>query len=555
MRDLTGVTCIGYARVSTERQAGEDKTSIAQQQKAIEQRAKALGLTVGAWFIDAGASGGTAARPQFKAMRDACDAAPRREPHFGTVLVLNSSRFGRFDNPEQSAYWRVWLEMRGWLVRFVENDDTEDRTTRTLMRAIADTAASKYRADVKVRAKSGAKSTTEQGFWRCEAPYGFRRKVVTPAGRERVLDLGVPKAPDERVKLTPHAEEAKIVRGVFERSAHGESLGEIVRWLNQKAPRRPWSRRLVQAILKNETYLGHIPGGRRRSIGVDSESGRAVLVKTTPDEWYTFRNAHPALVSPDLFDAVQARLAENRKMFRGGSGNYALSGLVVCSVCGQPYVGGGVGNTIHPTPQCPDGRSWFYRCRSAANDPPYRRPCRGHAGVISKHILEGAVLGEIAKVLIEPKMVRLRWEELDRALTEAEKPDKPVDVKAAKARITKLTQRRDRVVASIADGVLTRDEAASKLDAIRTELATLQRVTRPQKPERRRTLHPKLRAEVTRLVSDFAALARESKGRDLRELIRPWLAGAVFDKTTRRLALDIKLVPDGCTLSGQPARD
>ena len=79
------------------------------------------------------------------------------------------------------------------------------------------------------------------------------------------------------------------------------------------------------------------------------------------------------------------------------------------------------------------------RCRSVPNEPPHRGMCEGHAGTISKYILEAAVAREIAHVLSEPSMVKLLWEALDEAFTADSKPEPQVDPKAMRARITKLT--------------------------------------------------------------------------------------------------------------------
>src|SRR5262245_43101278 len=56
-------TAVGYCRVSTAKQAGEDKVSLAEQQRAITALAASLNLQVERWFIDAGASGGDHNRP------------------------------------------------------------------------------------------------------------------------------------------------------------------------------------------------------------------------------------------------------------------------------------------------------------------------------------------------------------------------------------------------------------------------------------------------------------------------------------------------------------
>lgn len=127
--------CVAYLRVSTERQANEVVTSLSDQQHAIEQLAAKMGITVDRWYRDEGASGATVeGRPAFSRMLADLAADPRR--HLCHVLVLNDSRFGRFSDPEESAYWRHHLRRLGWIVRFAEGDESQDKTARSVMRAI-----------------------------------------------------------------------------------------------------------------------------------------------------------------------------------------------------------------------------------------------------------------------------------------------------------------------------------------------------------------------------------------------------------------------------------
>ncbi len=65
---------IGYTRVSTQQQAGEDRTSLADQRDGIRRRASELGRTVDKWFSDEGVSGGTVeGRPGFQSLLSYCE--------------------------------------------------------------------------------------------------------------------------------------------------------------------------------------------------------------------------------------------------------------------------------------------------------------------------------------------------------------------------------------------------------------------------------------------------------------------------------------------------
>src|SRR5262245_17534531 len=154
MRTLQSVQCVGYCRVSTERQAGEDRTSIADQEAAIRARAERLGVEVGAWYRDEGASGATVEeRPKFRALLADCEASPRSARAPGIVLVLNDSRFGRFPDPDEAAALRFRFKQAGWIVRFCESDDTDDPTFRSVIRSLGSAQASEYRRNIQRNAR------------------------------------------------------------------------------------------------------------------------------------------------------------------------------------------------------------------------------------------------------------------------------------------------------------------------------------------------------------------------------------------------------------------
>lgn len=244
---LAGVSCIGYCRVSTEQQAGEQQTSLTDQARAIDALAVKLGASVGRWYRDERSGATVEQRPELSRLLADCAASPRKPSRPGLVLVLNDSRWGRFPDAEESAYWRTHLRRLGWLVRFVEHDDTQDPAVRTVMRAIVASQATQKRADVVANARRGSRGTASLGFWATRSPYGYHRTVVYPPGRTRTLKAHERKAIDEKVVLTPAPEEAAIVRTMFMRYATGtDTLASLVEWLQLDVPQRKWTRAAVQ---------------------------------------------------------------------------------------------------------------------------------------------------------------------------------------------------------------------------------------------------------------------------------------------------------------------
>jgi DNA invertase Pin-like site-specific DNA recombinase len=525
--NATAKPILGYVRVSTEDQAGEHRLSLPEQRRAIAERAHALDGAVVRVFEDAGVSGSTAeGRPGFMQLVGYCERHPTLN---GIVLVLNDSRFGRFDNPEESAFWRVTLARQGWTVRFVEND-ADDPMARGVLRAVGSIEATAARRAIQANAVRGARTTAQAGRWRTEAPLGYRRRATGPRG-VRVLEPGQRKADDEYVTLTPGpARERAIITFMFSTYANGmHSLGTLARRLRERFPARRWSTQTVRQVLVNPVYVGDVLAMRRVH--------RTTNQRRDPSEWVIVSNAHPPLVSRDMFDAVQDRLRRNRRELRRTTGGYALSGLLTCAHCDGHYVGHG--GPMGP-PDDPD------RYRYYADTGGELGRCPGPLGTLQRRVVEPQVIDAVAHVVSSPIVARAIERELDRLLA----TDGREGRQALMAEQADLERQADRLAAAVARGVLTDDLARREAAQLRAKRATVTAQLEEARFRSRR--QGTLRAERNRLVAlarDFATQARRLHGAALRELLRPWLASAVVDKARREIVLNIRQVP-GVALFG-----
>lgn len=527
------ISAVAYLRVSTERQASEERTSLADQEAATHALAARLGVHVGRIFKDAGASGATVqGRPAFRELLAWCEEnrRPARAP--GHVLVLNDSRLGRFEDPEEAAYWRHHLARLGWIVRFAEGDEVQG-DFRTVVRAIGSVQASEYRRTLIANTRRGKAGGARLGFWVSgRAPFGYRRRVVYPAGVERVLEQGQAKAPNEKVRLLPHAEEAETVRWIFEAYATGEhSLGSLADELHRRAPGRRWGRTVLNHLLRNDVYRGAVVGGRRRNA---------------PSDLYACEGAHPALVTPELWQAVQTRLSTNAGRGPGVRSTYLLGGLLRCTVCGFPYHGGGHGGKPRAAG---DEAPRYYRDSGAAA---LGGPCPGKIGAVARQLIDGAVLELMAKTLAAPAVRRRIERAIDAAIeaAPARVGQEETTLLAARAR---AEHRIGRLTDAVADGTLLAAEAAPKLAEARQALADAEAALQALRfaKGRARGLDAE-RERILQTVTDFPALAARAEPGRLRRLIEPWLQRATFDKETRVLTLGILPLP-ALGLIGSPA--
>ena len=533
-----GAAACAYLRVSTDDQAAEGKTSLADQRTAISLLAEKLGVVVGRWFEDPGASGASADRPGFDALRRFCETHPCPTSAPGYVLVMNDSRWGRFRDPDEATYWRVHFSRFGWRVQFAEGDETDDPLARGVLRAVHSATASAYRESIRANAKRGAIGAAKRGLWQNEAPLGYRRLATRPGQKSemgRILEPGQRKADDEETRLTlgPESEQA-VVQWMFKTYAAGlTSLGEMARELDRRCPTRQWSPQTVRAVLKNPAYLGDVVWCRRPHDVVERQH-TPVRDRT---EWVVVSNTHPPLVSRALFAEVQRRFHERAGVRRTATvGGYALSGLLTCAQCGKPYRG--AGGPKGP-PHDPD-RYRFYRDSGGVG----RRPvCNGRLGTLQRRWAEPRVVSEVAGVVQEPATVQAIREAVD-AYLGGQRGSPEVALKRLALDKQRLEEQRTRVVSSVANGTFTDDEAAPVLSRIREDLEKVRSQTQGLRSALPRSGDiAQERDRLLAMAAEFKAMAETASGAELRDLLRPWLASATVDKVRGEIVLAIRRVP------------
>jgi Recombinase. len=124
--------------------------------------------------------------------------------------------------------------------------------------------------------------------------------------------------------LAIYEKEARVVHSIFERYLAGDSLGKIVDALAEKRLSSPsgrvkWSCKVLDNLLSNEKYIGQVL--LQKTIAQD---GLQVRNNTAPQ--YLITAHHPAIISHELFDAVQAEKFR-RSNFKIIAGQIAVSVL------------------------------------------------------------------------------------------------------------------------------------------------------------------------------------------------------------------------------------
>jgi DNA invertase Pin-like site-specific DNA recombinase len=297
-----------YLRVSTESQ----KYSIENQAAAIAAYAARRGMSIVGTYADRGRSGlRIAGRDALKALISDVEL---ERAEFDCVLVYDISRWGRFQDVDESAYYEFICRRAGIQIQYCADEFENDGSLASVvLKNIKRVAAADYSRQLSKKVFLGHSRLASEGYWRGgPAPYGLRRVLVDERGRTKaVLQSGERKSLKlERTVLAPGPTgEVKIVRRIFELfSGRKKTRTEIAAMLNAKGIRngrgKPWTMLTISNVLKNEAYLGHIVFNRR------SQKLGERYVRNPSDMWIRHQSAFPPIVSQATFTKAQKVMQE-----------------------------------------------------------------------------------------------------------------------------------------------------------------------------------------------------------------------------------------------------
>ncbi len=300
-----------YLRMSTERQ----EYSPINQAAAIKVYAADHGMTLVRTYCDEGRSG--LRLKGREALQRLIQDIQRGHPGFEAVLVLDVSRWGRFQNADESAYYEFLCLRHGVRLLYVaESFESDGTPLSAVLKGLKRSMAAEYSRELSQKVYVGQCRVAKAGFHMGGPPgYGLRRMHVDAKGRPKgILEAGEHKAlATDHVKIVlGPAAELRIVRWMFRQSAAGVESDAITRKLNARkvvnANGRPWSLTGVRDMLNDPRYIGtSIFARTTQAIG-------RVRGALTPEREIRVEGAFPALVTPELFHRAKAvRDARNRK--------------------------------------------------------------------------------------------------------------------------------------------------------------------------------------------------------------------------------------------------
>jgi DNA invertase Pin-like site-specific DNA recombinase len=300
-----------YVRMSTEHQ----RYSPENQRRAIAEYAARRGYEIVRSYADEGKSGLTvdARFGLLQLIEDVRSGVA----DYDAILVYDVSRWGRFQDTDESAYYEFLCRRAGLSVIYCAEPFENDGTPlATIIKSIKRAMAGEYSRELSVKIFAAQTRFAEQGYWQGGSPgYGLRRLLTDENGAPKgVLAPGENKSiRSDRVvlKLGPR-DEVKTVRRIFRLFVtKGLSEAAIASILNAEGLRnefgRPWRWHTLNQILTNQKYLGRIIRNRK------STKLKTPAILNPPERWTRTDDAFPAIIAPQLFAEAQSIIAKRRQ--------------------------------------------------------------------------------------------------------------------------------------------------------------------------------------------------------------------------------------------------
>jgi DNA invertase Pin-like site-specific DNA recombinase len=297
-----------YMRMSSDQQP----CSIDNQQIAIAKYANKNGLEIVATYVDEARTGltirGRSGMQQLlrDVMEDTCP--------FDTVLVLDVSRWGRFQDVDEAAYYEFHCRKNGVRVQYVAETFSSGATPfGSILKQLKRAMAGEYSRELGVKVRSGQANLVSRGFAAGALPcIGYRRVSVSSEGVSgRMLEPG-----ERKSSVTDHVRwvlgpdtEVKAVERIFHDYVSGVPMARIVKRLNAEGVRthddKSFTKSKVRHLLDNEIVVGSFVWGQRK--------GRPPsLTGIGPYQPVKYEGMVPSIIDLPTWNATKKKLLGNQ---------------------------------------------------------------------------------------------------------------------------------------------------------------------------------------------------------------------------------------------------
>ncbi len=311
MTDNQLIPAAQYLRMSTEHQ----QYSLENQSTAIKIYAESHGFGVVRTYTDAAKSG--VVLKQRSGLQALLKDVVSGNHECQVILVYDVSRWGRFQDTDESAHYEFLCKSAGVPVHYCAEQFSNDGTFPSLiMKALKRTMAGEYSRELGVKIVAGQRRLTLLGFKQGGQPgYGLRRMLVSSTGvpkQELALRERKSIATDRVILVPGPAHEVQTIKEIYRMLiSEKRSICGIARKLNAAGIPRvgdsKWDHYAVRAILTHPKYAGCAVFGQ-------TVSRLYTPIKKLPkSEWIVRPGAFEAIIDAATFAAAQK--AYDRRTF------------------------------------------------------------------------------------------------------------------------------------------------------------------------------------------------------------------------------------------------
>ncbi|MCA1393374.1 recombinase family protein [Bradyrhizobium sp. IC3123] len=309
-KSLLSVRAAQYVRMSTDRQ----HYSIQNQAAVIAAYAHAHHLTLVRTYKDEGESG--LLIKNRTGLLQLLEDVERNQADFGHLLVYDVSRWGRFQDVDESAHYEFVCRRAGIKVAYcAEQFENDGSMLASIVKNIKRVMAAEYSRELSAKVYAGQCRFARLGYKPCgRAGYALVRELVD----EKMQTRRVMKKGERKYILTDHIRirpgdpmEIAVVKWIFQRFLEVKSETVIAWELNQKrlvsSTGAAWTRAAVGTVLRNESYIGNLIFNRK------SQKLRQAAVRNPPEQWIRSEGCIEPIIDREVFFTARS-IMENRRV-------------------------------------------------------------------------------------------------------------------------------------------------------------------------------------------------------------------------------------------------
>jgi DNA invertase Pin-like site-specific DNA recombinase len=240
-------------------------------------------------------------------------------PPFEMILVYDVSRWGRFQDADESAYYEYICKRAGIRVVYcAEQFENDGSPVSTIVKGVKRAMAGEYSRELSAKVFAGQCRLIELGFRQGgPAGFGLRRALLDQNGGFKAeLHRGEHKSfQTDRVILVPGPpHETEVVRRIYdwfiEDGLHEKQIAELLNRAGSLTDLdRAWTRGTVHEVLTNEKYVGNNVYNRI------SFKLKKLRVRNAANMWIRKDGAFEPIVSSQSFFTAQGIIRARSRRF------------------------------------------------------------------------------------------------------------------------------------------------------------------------------------------------------------------------------------------------